>query len=364
MKRTLKTYKLEMKVLGPVFIGSGNEIKKKEYIFLKPDLIGVTDPARLYNFAKKKGLRADLEKFLVQDTRESLAQWRMRNKISMNEMNACMKYVVNTGDIQKGNMQIMSCMKDPYGNPYVPGSSVKGMLRTILLGAEILADSGRYARPARNAEDELRTQNQKRNRLLTRSAESLENSFFYTEKRTEKGKDEMLDWMSGVIVSDSEPLSMEDVILCQKWDQHVKGECKSLNLLRECLKPGTVIHCDLTIDETMCHFTGEDIMEAVKRFYDNYYETYQSKFPKNDRGSDRTVFLGGGSGFVSKTVIYNLFHGSKAVEITQEILKRTGDPRQPKNAKDIRMGISPHILKCTFYQGKQYMMGQCEINIY
>ena len=143
----------------------------------------------------------------------------------------------------------------------------------------------------------------------------------------------------------------------------MKGECKSLNLLRECLKPGTVIHCDLTIDETMCHFTGEDIMEAVKRFYDNYYETYQSKFPKNDRGSDRTVFLGGGSGFVSKTVIYDLFHGSKAVEITQEILKRTGDPRQPKNAKDIRMGISPHILKCTFYQGKQYMMGQCEINI-
>ena len=32
MKRTLKTYKLEMKVLGPVFIGSGNELKKKEYI--------------------------------------------------------------------------------------------------------------------------------------------------------------------------------------------------------------------------------------------------------------------------------------------------------------------------------------------
>ena len=49
MKRTLKTYKLEMKVLGPVFIGSGNEIKKKEYIFLKPDLIGVTDPARFWH---------------------------------------------------------------------------------------------------------------------------------------------------------------------------------------------------------------------------------------------------------------------------------------------------------------------------
>lgn len=32
----------------------------------------------------------------------------------------------------------MTCITDPYGNPYIPGSSLKGMLRTLLLGRDIL----------------------------------------------------------------------------------------------------------------------------------------------------------------------------------------------------------------------------------
>ena len=34
MKRVLKTYQLELEVCGPVYVGSGMEIQKKEYLFL------------------------------------------------------------------------------------------------------------------------------------------------------------------------------------------------------------------------------------------------------------------------------------------------------------------------------------------
>ena len=34
MERKLKTYKIHLKVNGPVFVGDGNEIQKKEYMFL------------------------------------------------------------------------------------------------------------------------------------------------------------------------------------------------------------------------------------------------------------------------------------------------------------------------------------------
>lgn len=76
-----------------------------------------------------------------------------------------------------------------------------------------------------------------------------------------------------------------------------------------------------------------------------------------------TVFFGGGSGFVSKTVVYPMFGEREGIEITKDIFDRTGVPQDHKHYKDTRMRVSPHILKCTRYQGKEYMMGQCEIDI-
>lgn len=46
-----------------------------------------------------------------------------------------------------------------------------------------------------------------------------------------------------------------------------------------------------------------------------------------------------------------------------DIFDRTGVPQKHEHYKDTRMRVSPHILKCTRYQGKEYMMGQCEIDI-
>ena len=180
--------------------------------------------------------------------------------------------------------------------------------------------------------------------------------------------------MAGIIVSDSEPLSTEDLILCQKWEKHVDGNNKTINLLRECLKPGKVIRCTLTVDESLWKRTGkefrvEDIMEAVQRFSERYQEAFLSKFTGNHTISDRTVFLGGGSGFVSKTMIYSLFEGREAVAVTKDIFEKTEAPSKNKNekdkhAKDMIYGVSPHILKCTRYQGKEYMMGQCEMTLH
>ena len=66
---------------------------------------------------------------------------------------------------------------------------------------------------------------------------------------------------------------------------------------------------------------------------------------------------------VSKTVVYPMFGEREGIEITKDIFDRTGVPQDHKHYKDTRMRVSPHILKCTRYQGKEYMMGQCEIDI-
>lgn len=35
--------------------------------------------------------------------------------------------------LDKKEINVFECIKDSYNNPYIPGSSLKGMLRTILL---------------------------------------------------------------------------------------------------------------------------------------------------------------------------------------------------------------------------------------
>lgn len=48
MKNYLKSYRIHLKVLGPVFIGSGKELSKKEYLFYKNNQIAVIDIAKFY----------------------------------------------------------------------------------------------------------------------------------------------------------------------------------------------------------------------------------------------------------------------------------------------------------------------------
>ena len=164
MRQALKAYKLELKVQGPVFVGSGEEIQKKEYVFLNGrHALGVVDVEKLYQLARKKGLTLDMEQFMVRDTRTTLRQWADSHRIKPEELKACMKYIVDAGDMQqeKGRMQIMACIKDSYGQPYIPGSSVKGMLRTILLGADMIQHPAKYRHLAENMKDDLYNSNER-----------------------------------------------------------------------------------------------------------------------------------------------------------------------------------------------------------
>ena len=56
MNRSLKVYDLSLKVQGPVFVGSGYEIQKKEYLFLNRSTVGIVDAEKLYLLAKRRHL--------------------------------------------------------------------------------------------------------------------------------------------------------------------------------------------------------------------------------------------------------------------------------------------------------------------
>ena len=54
------------------------------------------------------------------------------------------------GDRAEEQKEILTSVKDAYGCPYVPGSSLKGALRTVLLGAVVIRKNEAFAEERKN----------------------------------------------------------------------------------------------------------------------------------------------------------------------------------------------------------------------
>lgn len=365
MKRRLAAYRIKLEVIGPVHVGSGKMFNKKEYFFISKDKIGILDTVKLYCLVKKLGLQSEFESYVINNSRIDLAEWLEKYNIDKEKILPCVSYTLGCKDtaLQRGTkITVCEQIKDSYGKAYIPGSTIKGMLRTVLLSYDVMKSSGKYD----EYKDKLFSASniyEKRNKFLLREINSIEEKAFYTLNRKEtRHNDAVNDFMSGVIVSDSNPIDIGNIVMCQKLERHAGGAYKSLNVLRECICPGTEIEFSLTIDETVCSVTIEDIYRALKVFNRCYNDCFLSAYTEVDMLDDNNIFIGGGTGFVSKTVIYPMLGKSKGIEMSVNVFKKTKVPKEHKHYKDFEYGVSPHILKCTKYNGQVLQMGLCKVS--
>ena len=382
MEQYMKHYHMVLHTVGPVFVGDGKSLDKKEYIFQKnKGIVLIPDLNKMYQGIARKGLGRKFTDYLLSNAKNAdgsnrwdLNRWLRENNIGPGDYEPWIRYKLDCGDFlqEKGTIEIRTFQKDAFGRPYVPGTSIKGMLRTILLANELMNDASYCRDVKRNIMTAIQN-GTKRTSLLKRESKEVEDAVLHTLDRVdvrgkEVGKNHAVnDVLSGLVVGDSEPVSLERMTLCQKIDGNVRGEQKALNLLRESVKPETDIHFDLTIDSTICPYTIENIMDAAACFGEAYYDMYLYRFRGSEYPKSNTVWLGGGSGFFTKTILYPLLGHDKGIDATVEIFRKTLPPKisqEHKHYKDKSIGISPHTLKLTKYHGKSYQMGQCTLDIY
>ena len=371
MNDYLKTYRIELLTLSPIFIGGEKSLNKKEYV-KKGRTIYIPDLEKMYLYMSEHRLAKSFEKFMLDETARDLGRWMNENKIPVSDYEKWTAYKLDASDALGENsktLEIKSFVKDAYGCPYIPGSSLKGALRTILQ-AYIIKNNIRYF--TRNSEDiklEAETFRGKPKEYLKNQDKKLSTRTFNSLNRKEDLKNAVNDIMSCVRVSDSQPLSTDSLILCQKVDVSVRGNENPINTTRECIRPNTKIVFDLTITNEF-PFSVKEIQEAVGIFAESYYQNFFRFFnkatevqaPKSD-----TIWIGGGVGYVSKTVMYPLFGYQKGLKVVSEIMKRTAPQKRDepnKHRNDFKIGVSPHMLKCTYSQGKLYEFGRCKIKIY
>lgn len=369
MSGFLKRYKIQMEILTPVFIASGDELAKNEYIFYKNNQhVWIPDKQRLIKDIYKRKLENSFEQYMMEGKQaQPLLNWMKSNGYKEKEILDLCSYHMDCSkalDNLNRPVGILEFVKDAYGLPYVPGSSLKGALRTALLGARILDNPKKYAdlqQEVLKAPNILKNRKPDKKYLVSQGKKAEVVAFHTLKNAPKKIEDAKNDELKGIHISDSLPLPLESLILCQKIDMGLGGKKSSLNILRECLKPKTVVEFELTIDTSVCKITKEEIEQALQKTYDFYREVYVKKFLKQQAEEKGNLYLGGGCGFGTKTITYELLPKEQGAKVIAKLMEN----KFPKHAHraDAQKGVSPHMLKCTNYNGSLCEMGKCHIQI-
>ena len=374
MKNYLKRYEIELKVLGPVHIGSGEEIKKSEWIMDHGSVL-VMDPRKLMQELEQIHMLDQYVNDVVYE-RFSLWNWAKKQNVSMSVFHDSAAYELDAAGVTRDDLNrrnIQAFIKDPYQKPYIPGSSLKGAVRNILLG--MMIEQKEY--DVNNIKRTIDKFQGTRSKFLKQESETLEVSMFHPKiSDGTEVTDAVNDAMRGIRFSDSRPIPLDMLTLAQKVDVHTDGSDRNMPLVRETLKPGTEVTFGMTIDQTETDISGDDILRAIDGFYTDYQTMFLKQFRYRDADEELSLqgehilFLGGGVGYPSKTVMNQLLRGdpervcyvSRAIQTALTGGYETRD-RTKEHRQDIGLGVSPRVVKMTEFDGQLLQMGACNLKM-
>ncbi len=370
MKDYLQHYQMKLTALSPIHVGSGKSIGKKEYIQngFRNSVI-IPDQEKMIQDLVHLHKERAYEIFMLSGTK-SLGEWLLDQRIDKARIQKWKRYELSAGDAfikadgAKGPPKDINCFcMDPYGMPYIPGTTLKGMMRTALLAHEIRQNPTEFTKLLHDLEISA-AQRRKPTVYLSRETKNIECQAFHTLHRPgTKAADAVNSVMSGLIVSDSRPIPVSRLTLCQKIDYSLNRNERAIPTLREAIMPGTEVLFDVTIDTEILPYSMEDILTALNEFQSDCFSFFYKRFGRGSN-EDGIVWIGGGTGFLSKTILYNAFD-SRAVRTTDRVFRATlgGKYREHKHEQDIRLNLAPHVCKCTRYGGKLYDMGMGKLEV-
>lgn len=323
-------YKITLQTLGPVHIGSGETLTKTDFIFnINNEHVQFINKRKLIKFLQEKNLITQYTKYLMNNTasRANLFFFFKDHRIHPREWNHIVSYEVMAyrRTAKKYINEINEFVKDGRNDMYIPGSSLKGVLRSI------------FALDIKNQDDEKK-------------------------------------FMSKIKVYDSPPITKKSFAIYQKYD--VGKKVRTISMFRECLKPNVSVEMDFTVEDDTIDLAT--MKEKIADFYKSIYNKHISGFEGTVKGeeyfdegliddqldpliNDQVIFLGGGVGFVSKTDYYQVYEKEKAkAEVLKELAEKYPLYRKFKKPQNV-----PIVLKTTrdTMKNQPFLFGPCKIEI-
>lgn len=399
MSKNIKHFKVTLTTLGPVHIGSGKLLSKHDYFFAS-NTTHIFNPSKFY---KKLSIEhKKLYENLLLDEDSNLNDFILDNKLTTIAMQ-CVSYTINDTKVKTGRNRfhnVHQFIRDGQGSPYIPGSSLKGLIRTWIIGYIVSQKPDEYIASF--------TLNPKERKLdsIENAMQKLEEDIFKFGSTDDK--DTIMRYLS---VSDSNPLATTDLMFAKKYDVFTQNDYhedkfgNELNIYRECLKVGTKVTFRLDIDTSMLKFSvpqGKIALNATNllaighNFKHYYDEHFLGNFNFGIDNRRNIIYLGGGAGFGTKTINNQLFQRKAAQEnakilyaqfptkisdslrnantLRNEVKKARFEPefmrpRGKMKKEDHRhwqvdiLGVAPHTLKSAQIDGVVVEFGKCLIHI-
>ena len=247
-------YRCTITPISPVHIGTGNPNPACRYVLPNDGGAGLCLRESFVVSKLKEG------KVSIKDYMEKPfpAAGLPRNEAELKKIRA---YDVEfTKAAKELNKEARPFVRDGFGRPYIPGSSIKGVLRTGLAFSALLNDEKKSGELARDKDikdviDMMRHSNKtnigyirKRNKSRERTIESL--------FRSGSAPDPKNDMLKCIKVSDSLPLQQPLVMAATNIFTSRNGELETLSrntpaAFCEVADPGTPFEFEMTIDKGM-----------------------------------------------------------------------------------------------------------------
>ena len=411
-----------LEVITPVTIGNGQDLKVLDYIL-------DTAKQKVYILNQKKWLQylysidklSEYESYVENYTKgekETIYEWMKRTigipKDSVLTSVSKQQLGYEPSSTKKKSLNdIKLCMSLLDGTPYIPGSSLKGVIISSIV-AHIIKNNEEFREEWRkkfvdavNKQKEFEKKQEKQDNLeetIIDYEESL-NELIETiyNYRKDQGASTLttIKTSTGTAVKDSvnklfHAISVSDIMLSNnnsmatyilpRFDSVVRTntdtnttETKkhSLPIYRECIIPNTKLQGMLSVDfdelEKIGIKTKHDLIEIIEEYTQRLVSRWKLAFNKGIEESciqeleQVTCLLGSSVGFLHKTLLLPLFDDQEdkvnddEVNVVRTILNSQSQCKDHGHDED--KIISPRTLKLTKYKGRDYIFGGVKLHL-
>lgn len=382
----MKYWKMKLTCQSPVHIGSGDIYQKNQYVYEddgKRAHIYFLNESKWAEFLEKEKLLDSFvseihRKFMHFSIYDFLNTYR-RNSCQQESLKGLMEKLIDDGVLSKPETadvpysknpkdalnDIHTFIKDSKGRMYIPGSSLKGAFRSAILFAMIRKERVKYDKYWNEIF------------AAARGGRYLKKNIGNVLERLEKevfipiggdGKRNMVNsYFRGLTVGDSTGANRPGIIV-QKADLgETENRPHTISLWRECMTPGDTVTFTLGIDPKMMEKVGisdaKGLIACLQNFVDFQCDLLWKSFNDTDEIQEMQktdCLLGGGAGFLSKTVIYAL---APSPQSGLDVVKRLMVDQFRRGHHNRGEKISPHTLKLAKRGNSYQVMGMCKLEV-
>ena len=375
--KNYKVYKMSLTTLSPVFIGSGEELNKSMYVYNDNEIMIIDEKKLIKELLLRKGL---YESFLngCSSGDLNLTNFLEKNLHGYKDIDIYKYKITSYSNIKTNGKfnNINTFIKSSNGKPYIPGSSIKGAIRTAIIANEIYHNKEKYIKTPIDNLKNLEN-------IALKNIFSKYKSIFNKNDKIEVSPNILFKFL---YVSDSNEVNLDNLFIGKQHDFSTKGnKLNELPIFMEFIKPETKFNFSISIDKSVIdYFDIKNIIKKLKNYALQYIysiEELNSLFSENDNDvkyqqSDVDKFnsiIGGHNGYLTKNILYsiccelekenNTVVGMANKEKIINIIKHHLNTKFKKHKHLEDNIISPRTLKLTKYNETLFNIGICNIKV-